>query len=66
LDKEDYQFFRQAVQHVASSLVLPQAMLSVYEFLKQYFPLAALSFHKFEKHHGGMGIGLQWEGSDYV
>jgi hypothetical protein len=51
---------------VASSLVLPQAMLSVYEFLKQYFPLAALSFHKFEKHHGGMGIGLQWEGSDYV
>jgi hypothetical protein len=50
LEKEDYQFYREAVQHVASSLVLPQAMLSVYAFLKQYFPLAALSFHKFEKH----------------
>ena len=49
MDKEDYQFFREAVQHVASSLDLQQAMLSVFVFLKKYFPLAALSFHKFEK-----------------
>ena len=56
LDKEDYKFFREAVQHVASSLDLPQAMLSVYEFLKQYFPLVALSFHKFEKQFDAMHL----------
>lgn len=50
MNKEDYQFFREAVQHVASSLELPQAMICFYEFLKQYFPLAALSFQKFENH----------------
>ena len=49
MDERDYEFFREAIEHVASSLDLPQAMLSVYNFLKQYFPLAALSFHKFEK-----------------
>ena len=56
MDKEDYIFFREAVQHVASSLDLSQAMLSVYEFLKQNFPLAALSFHKFEKHLDAMHL----------
>ena len=56
MDKEDYKFFREAVQHVASSLDLSQAMLSVYEFLKQNFPLAALSFHKFEKHLDAMHL----------
>ena len=49
MDEKDYQFFREAIQHVTSSLDLPQAMLSVYAFLEKYFPLAALSFHKFEK-----------------
>ncbi len=46
--KDDYRFFREAVQCVASSLDLPQAMLSVYQFLKHHFPVVALSFHRYE------------------
>jgi transcriptional regulator with GAF, ATPase, and Fis domain len=49
-DKDEYAFFSEAVQSVASSLDLPRAMLAIYEFLKRHFPLEALSFHRFERH----------------
>jgi transcriptional regulator with GAF, ATPase, and Fis domain len=43
--EHDYNLFRQAVLSVSSSLDLPKAMRSAFNFLKQHFPLEALSLH---------------------
>jgi transcriptional regulator with GAF, ATPase, and Fis domain len=48
----DNSFFREAIQCVASSLDLSQAMLAVYEFLKHHFPLVGLTFHKYDHNLG--------------
>jgi transcriptional regulator with GAF, ATPase, and Fis domain len=48
-DNDEYAFFSEAVQSVASSLDLPRAMLAIYAFLKRHFPLEALSFHTFDR-----------------
>jgi transcriptional regulator with GAF, ATPase, and Fis domain len=52
----EYEFFSEAVQSVASSIDLPKAMLSIYQFLKRHFPLEALSFHKFERRLGALHL----------
>jgi transcriptional regulator with GAF, ATPase, and Fis domain len=54
--QEDYDFFRQAVYRVSSSLDLSQAMQAAYHFLKQHFPLSALTFHTYEPHLGALHL----------
>jgi transcriptional regulator with GAF, ATPase, and Fis domain len=53
---QDDSFFREAIQCVASSLDLPHAMLSVYEFLKNHFPVVGLTFHKYDKNLGALHL----------
>jgi transcriptional regulator with GAF, ATPase, and Fis domain len=43
--KDDYEFFKKAVLSVSSSLDLSKAMITVFEFLRHYFPLEGLSLH---------------------
>jgi len=43
--EQDYDFFRQAVLSVSSSLDLSEAMRAAFNFLKQHFPLDVLSLH---------------------
>jgi transcriptional regulator with GAF, ATPase, and Fis domain len=43
--KDDYDFFRQAVHSISSSLDLAEAMVSTFHFLRQHFPLEAMSLH---------------------
>jgi transcriptional regulator with GAF, ATPase, and Fis domain len=43
--KDDFDFFRQAVHAISSTLNLEQAMVSIFHFLKRHFPLEAVSMH---------------------
>ena len=56
LINEDYEFFRQAVYNVSSSLDLPQSMEATFHFLKRHFPLDALSFHIYESRLGALHL----------
>jgi len=46
--EEEYSFFREAILDVSSSLDLPQAMITAFEFLSRHFPLEGLSLHKLD------------------
>lgn len=48
--EEDYAFLSKTTLCLSGSLDLSQAMRDVFAFLKQHFPLAALSLHRFDPH----------------
>jgi len=51
---QDYQFFREAVHAFSGSLLLPEVMQTTFDFLKQYFPIDAVSLHKFDSPNRSM------------
>ena len=46
--ESDFRFFQDAVEHVSSSLDLPEAMQTTFDFLSRHFPLDGLSLHRFD------------------
>jgi transcriptional regulator with GAF, ATPase, and Fis domain len=46
--ESDYGFFQEAVEHVSSSLDLPEAMQTTFVFFSRHFPIDGLSLHRFD------------------
>jgi transcriptional regulator with GAF, ATPase, and Fis domain len=58
LDQNDYVFFREAMLSITSSLDLSKAMIATFGFLKQYYPLKALSLHTMKPDFGGLHLAF--------
>ncbi len=53
---QDCHFFQSAVLTFSSSLDLSRAMGAAFTYLRQHFPLIALSLHRFEEGLGGFRL----------
>ena len=54
--ESEYRFFQEAVEHLSSSLNLPDAMQTTFVFLSRHFPLDGLSLHRFDPHLKAMHL----------
>lgn len=47
METTDYDFFREAVLAISSSLELPKALRSLFNFIRNYIPIKGLTLHRF-------------------
>ncbi|MEN6442103.1 MAG: sigma-54 dependent transcriptional regulator [Syntrophobacter sp.] len=52
----DFGFFREAMLHMTSSLDLAASSEKFFYFLKNYFPISALSLHQYSPKHNGLKL----------
>lgn len=48
-NQSDFEFYQQAVSHISGSLDLGRSMISVFDFLKEHFPIEGISLHQYSK-----------------
>ncbi len=52
----EFEFFQSAILHITSSLDLPVSMERVFNFLRRYIPLSAISLHQYDSTLKGLKL----------